>query len=167
MDDNDDDDFGDLYADVEFQASTTINGVSNLGRLYIQQDDNGTKCVDEVIPDDESKRETNGGENGSDSEADLNIVLNDDDGGGSFFWCVDLRTMRSGGWLDEEEDGGFEGGGEGERLGKNRTCGDQLLVGDALELSASGGGEKGNGSKGSCQSQHLQYTVFLNLGHSI
>ncbi|XP_057471952.1 uncharacterized protein LOC130760587 [Actinidia eriantha] len=143
------------HNDVEFQASTTINGVSNLGQLYIQQDDNGTKCVDEVIQDNESKRETNGGENGSDSEDDLNIVLNDDDGGG--FGGVDLR---SGGFDEEEEEGGgFEGGGEGEGLGKNRTCGDQLLVGDALELSESGGGEKGNGSKGRYQSQYLQYKI--------
>ncbi|XP_057476356.1 FIP1[III]-like protein [Actinidia eriantha] len=164
MDDiDDDDDFGDLYADVEFQASTTIHGVSNLGRLCIEQDDNGTKCVDEVIQDDEPKRETNCGENGSDSEDDLNIVLNDDGGGGGF-GGVDLR---SGGFdEEEEEDDGFEIGAEGEGLGKNRNWVDQSLVGDGLEPSASGGGERGNGSKGSYQSQFLQYKYIRPHGTS-
>ncbi|CAL5413027.1 unnamed protein product [Camellia sinensis] len=153
-----DDDFGDLYADIEVQASKAVNDNSNFSRLYIEQDDNNTKCIDSVSKnvdvliqdDDEAKRASSVGvDNGSDSEDDLNIVLNDVDGDGDGSVYPVARGVKG---IDEveveeeeeEEDGGLE----------------VLAEGDGLELSPNGrgmGSERGNGGKGSYQSQYLQY----------
>ncbi|GMP76339.1 hypothetical protein CsSME_00033062 [Camellia sinensis var. sinensis] len=137
-----DDDFGDLYADIEVQASKAVNDNSNFSRLYIEQDDNNTKCIDSVSKnvdvliqdDDEAKRASSVGvDNGSDSEDDLNIVLNDVDGDGDGSVYPVARGVKG---IDEVEEG------------------------DGLELSPNGrgmGSERGNGGKGSYQSQYLQY----------
>ncbi|KAL6958505.1 hypothetical protein U1Q18_027664 [Sarracenia purpurea var. burkii] len=146
------DDFSNLYAGVEFQASSTINDLSNLGGLCIELNDN-TKClysdtknVEGLIQDDDARRELSaeansgrdvGVDNGSDSEDDLNIVLNHD--GGSVFPVargLDLRSEM----LDEDEDGDgeeddgcFEVIAEGDGLSKNQCRGDQSLLGDELD----------------------------------
>ncbi|KAI8003366.1 FIP1[V]-like protein [Camellia lanceoleosa] len=151
-----DDDFGDLYADIEVQASKAVNDKSNFSRLYIEQDDNNTKCIDSVSKnvdvliqdDDEAKRDSSVGvDNGSDSEDDLNIVLNDVDGDGSVYPVA--RGLKGIDEVEEEEEEEEEDGGL-----------EVLAEGDGLELSPNGrgmGGDRGNGGKGSYQSQYLQY----------
>ncbi|KAI8561829.1 hypothetical protein RHMOL_Rhmol04G0372000 [Rhododendron molle] len=171
MEDIDDDDFGDLYADVEFQASTTINGQSS--------DDFATKCIDsgskgseELVQDDQAKREfeceRGVDSDGSDSEDDLNIVLNDDegnDGGGGGLGVSVSQGVGLGFDEDEEEEGGgFEGVEEGDDgLVKNRSLG-------GLEASPNGrrgGGERGNEpTKGGYKSQFLQYKYMRHRGAS-
>ncbi|CAL5415339.1 unnamed protein product [Camellia sinensis] len=152
-----DDDFGDLYADIEVQASKAVNDKSNFSRLYIEQDDNNTKCIDSVSKnvdvliqdDDEAKRASSVGvDNGSDSEDDLNIVLNDVDGDGDGSVYPVARGVKGIDEVEEEEEEEEDGGLE------------VLAEGDGLELSPNGrgmGGERGNGGKGSYQSQYLQY----------
>ncbi|KAE9455115.1 hypothetical protein C3L33_12980, partial [Rhododendron williamsianum] len=171
MEDIDDDDFGDLYADVEFQASTTINGQSS--------DDFATKCIDsgskgseELVQDDQAKREFECegrvDSDGSDSEDDLNIVLNDDEGngggGGGLGGSVSREVGLGFDEDEEEEGGGFEGVEEGDDgLVKNRSLG-------GLEVSPNGrrgGGERGNEpTKGGYKSQFLQYKYMRHRGAS-
>ena len=127
-----DDDFGDLYADVEVQASSAI------GALYIEPEDNNpsngskrTEADEKFVPD--SVMED------SDSEDDLNIMLNDDD-------CekFPVTGARShGGGYEEDEDGDF--GLEGTRLDKISRRVEP--VGDGSELNSSGNGvERGIGA---------------------
>ncbi|KAA8527369.1 hypothetical protein F0562_034916 [Nyssa sinensis] len=175
-----DDDFGDLYADVEVKASAAIRGLPNFSRFNIEQggidlkgSDLGSKKVDsigdELIQsgrDDEAKKilsvDANGEEViedvGSDSEDDLNIVLNDDDNGSAFPIARGVN-LKSGGFDDEEESGDLSVVAEGKGSGKNRKLVDQSQLADGMEQSSNGlgGGEKGNGSKGAFHSQYLQY----------
>ncbi|XVE82268.1 hypothetical protein DITRI_Ditri15bG0134700 [Diplodiscus trichospermus] len=137
-----DDDFGDLYADVEVQASSAI------GTLYIEPEDsnpsNGSKSTEmdeKFVP--ESVMED------SDSDDDLNIVLNDDDCGK--FPVTSARNH--GGGYEEDEDGDF---------GVERTGSDKISrwmdpVGEGSELNSSGNGaERGIGAKIGLNS-HFKY----------
>ncbi|XWS14199.1 hypothetical protein CRYUN_Cryun36dG0102900 [Craigia yunnanensis] len=137
-----DDDFGDLYADVEVQASSAI------GALYIEPEDNNpsngsrrTEADEKFVPD--SVMED------SDSEDDLNIVLNDDD-------CekFPVTVARShGGGYEEVEDGGFSVVGTGSGKISRRV----EPVGDGSELNSSGNGvERGTGAKFGLNS-HFKY----------
>lgn len=98
-----DDDFGDLYADVEVQASSAINCVPEFHRLYMEPEKDDSDSNDNAmnagpsskegfgsapnnrssIGDDSAMEttclEANEENYGSDSEDDLNIVLNDED----------------------------------------------------------------------------------------
>lgn len=113
-----DDDFGDLYADVEVQASSAIHNVAATSQLSTEKTDIDNK--EEVIVD-----------NGSDSEDDLNILLNSDDEGIPF--PVTCGGFEDDDVDDEEENVGLED--------KNKKCVDQ----DALE------------HKGSYRSQYSLY----------
>lgn len=163
-----DDDFGDLYADVEFQASTTINGISSNDDFETEFVNSDSKEVDEAKrASSECVREVGADVDGSDSEDELNIVLNDDNDGGGGGPGVSVSrgvSLGSGGGFDEDEEegGGFEVVGEGDDgLVKNRSSS------DGFELSPNDrrrrGRERANGSKGGYQSQYLQYKVYLGL----
>ncbi|XVF62448.1 hypothetical protein PTKIN_Ptkin09bG0008700 [Pterospermum kingtungense] len=122
-----DDEFGDLYADVEVQASSAI------GSLYIEPEDNSpsngsqsTEADEKFVPD--SVMED------SDSEDDLNIVLNDDDC--DKFPVTGARSL--GGAYEEDEDGDF--GMKG--TGSDKISRQVEPVGDGSELSSSGTGAK-------------------------
>lgn len=146
-----DNDFSDLYdllyADVEVQASSAITGVPSVSQLDLQEVGNdkessgsGSKSVD-------SSSEENGEKEaivdvGSDTEDDLNIVLNNSD-----------DDSKDGG-VEEEENGGF-GGSD---LNKNPKNVDQLEVVDGLQQSFNGEAEKGDARK---YGYHSQYKVFL------
>lgn len=134
------DDFGDLYADVEIPASSAINGAPNFVRFYENDthkaedfaSGSGSKELD--IGDAGSSRkseneESNVVDNGSDSEDDFNIVLNDEDG--------QRFPVRSG--------VGVLGGSDGED-------------GDGMEQGFAGG-ERGNGAKSGYHLQFSQYKV--------
>ncbi|RZC89060.1 hypothetical protein C5167_030752 [Papaver somniferum] len=73
-----DDDFGDLYADVEVQVSSVIKQVSNSNNhsLYIKEQANN----DEEMEDMETDKDLEVMDNGSDdSEDELHILLNEED----------------------------------------------------------------------------------------
>ena len=182
------DDFGDLYADVEIQASSAINGIPGLSNSYIEpmeeeegeeeEEDNtvtnkhiGSNSKEFDAVNDGSARKTMGSEvnvdNGSDSEDDLNIVLNDEDyknfpvtSGGN---VRNEGVVGGGGDGDgygdnEDEDGGDNDDEEGSRSGKNRKRDDQS--GDGLELASNGhGGERGNGVRGGYNLMYPKYKV--------
>lgn len=169
MDDLIDDDFGDLYADVELQAGSFINSASNFTNLCTESEiqeheDSSNNDTKQLKPSQEeenfasaSKQLTSIAENwgnleadGSDSEDDLNIVLNDEDCKG--FPVNTTRNVNGDGGCYEEDDNddGFVGVKNG--LGKN-----------GFDPSANGhGGEKGDGVKVGYNSQYPQYKV-LNL----
>ncbi|XP_057959226.1 FIP1[III]-like protein [Malania oleifera] len=164
------DDFGDIYADVEAQAASAVNGVADFTRLYIEREDDdgnndtnnnssdsgndsvakracsaeglGLKNVkstrDEPVWSDDdgpsqNKKASSLEVDGSDSEDDLNIVLNDEDCG--MFSINGGASVRSGGSDEEDGDGG-------------------LVVG-LEQANASHSGERGNGLKGTYH--HSQY----------
>ncbi|KAL6976360.1 hypothetical protein U1Q18_025147 [Sarracenia purpurea var. burkii] len=101
------------------------NAWEKLSRHHGRPKDDGVKRDSSVKAN--SGRDV-GADNGSDSEDNLNIILNDD--GGSVF--------------------------PGDGLSNNRRRGDQSLLGDELELSPKCGGNRGNGSKGGYQSQYVR-----------
>ncbi|KAK6930280.1 Pre-mRNA polyadenylation factor Fip1 domain [Dillenia turbinata] len=114
-----DDDFGDLYADIDVK---TINDIPDFKQLYLKNSDlQTTASIEEsnpsLIANDAENCIDLDSENESDSEDDLNIVLNDDD-------CPNLVTasVRNGGGVvgDEVEDGG---GFEKDLISNNRKLG--------------------------------------------
>ncbi|CAN1281555.1 FIP1[III]-like protein [Linum perenne] len=130
---DDDDDYGDLYADVEVQATSAIYSATSSARPYsapkkqlIKQDDKESKInADKVVsnsergnissgpnPANNSVYEASGkseAEEGSESEDDgLNIVLNDEEGEGV---AIPHASARSGDGGYEEADGGPVGSG--------------------------------------------------------
>ncbi|GMI70261.1 hypothetical protein HRI_000695400 [Hibiscus trionum] len=116
------DDFGDLYADVQVQASAAIGG------LHVEPEENS--------PSDASKStEADSAMDDSDSEDDLNIVLNDDD-------CQKFPVTGHGGGCDENENGDF---------------GAEISRRVEPELNPSGNGvERGSGTKIELHS-HFKY----------
>ncbi|KAM7467167.1 hypothetical protein LguiB_014729 [Lonicera macranthoides] len=142
-----DNDFSDLYdllyADVEVQASSAINSVPSITQLDLQEVDNkkessgsGSKSVYSISEKNGEKEAIV--DEGSDTEDDLNIVLNNSD---------DDSEERG---EEEEENGGF-GGSE---LNKNPKNVDQLEVVDGLQESFNGEAEKGDARKYGCHSQY-------------
>ncbi|XWS53518.1 hypothetical protein CRYUN_Cryun10bG0008200 [Craigia yunnanensis] len=128
-----DDDFGDLYADVEVQASSAI------GSLYIEPDDSNSPSNCSKSTDEDEKFVSDSVMEDSDSEDDLNIVLNDDD-------CkkFSVTGARShGGGYEEDEDGDFGV----ERTGLDKISRQVEPVGDGSEPNSSGNGvERGTGA---------------------
>ncbi|KAK8525382.1 hypothetical protein V6N13_123091 [Hibiscus sabdariffa] len=127
------DDFGDLYADVQVKATAAAGGLHiepeeispSDGSKSTEADD---KFVADSVMDD------------SDSEDDLNIVLNDDD---CEKFTVTGARSHSGGY-DENENGDF--GAEGTGLDKISRRVEP--VSDGSELNPSGNGvERGSGTK--------------------
>lgn len=119
MESDDDDDFGDLYADVEAAASSAINGGVELYKSPAkdEKDENfkSPRCSDDEFE-----------ENGSDSEDDFDIVLNDDGCDG-----LEIARMRNG---DEEMNEGKEVIEEAkEGLDKSRMCLDSLQGGEGCD----------------------------------
>lgn len=122
-----DDDFGDIYADVETQANSAINDVVDFAQLHTEPPEeeedghdnndnakNANTCSGEGFVSDSKKpnsiseelsekvsgSEANDGYSESDSEDDLNIVLNDEG-------CRAIPFPNSGGGsmkLDDYED---------------------------------------------------------------
>lgn len=121
-----DDDFGDIYADVEAQANSAINGVSDFAQLHTEppeeeevdrndNNDNAKKantCSGEGFVSDSKKpnsiseelSDKVSGYSESDSEDDLNIVLNDEGCKGIPFPISGGGTMKTDDHEDEDED---------------------------------------------------------------
>lgn len=169
MEDLIDDDFGDIYADVEVQASSAINSISNFAKLYTEPQEEEEECNNKVTtrevnrsPDEgilksdlkqlssicEKSNISEAG--GSDSEDDLNIVLNDEDCKG--FPVAAERNDCCDGFEEgkDEDDDGF--------CSIKRSHDKNGLHSSANWL----GSDHGNGVKGGYNSQYPQYKV-LNL----
>uniref|UniRef100_A0A2P2JBB2 Uncharacterized protein MANES_03G204700 n=1 Tax=Rhizophora mucronata TaxID=61149 RepID=A0A2P2JBB2_RHIMU len=111
MDDLIDDDFGDLYADVEVQATSAINSVENfvkhsqadgdVGNNIKQPKDESPVLESELLDSIQEKLGDYSDADGSDSEDDLNIVLNDEDC--QRFSVSVRRNGLVGGYEDGEE----------------------------------------------------------------
>uniref|UniRef100_UPI0005C816F3 FIP1[V]-like protein isoform X2 n=1 Tax=Fragaria vesca subsp. vesca TaxID=101020 RepID=UPI0005C816F3 len=123
-----DDDFGDIYTEVDTQASSAINGVSNFTQFYTQpeeeegedrNDSNNDKknggeglvsdskqlsSVSEELGGKVSGSESNEEYSDSDSEDDLNIVLNDEGCKGIPFPISGGGSMRIDDCDDEDDD---------------------------------------------------------------
>lgn len=143
-----DDDFGDLYADVELQASSAINGVSDFSGKYSKHQHNNEVRVDErrenscVVGGSERREKgletaDNGDEeeeveNGSDSsdDDDFDIVVNDEDFGPKNVGGDGRRCVEE---VVEEMEAEFK---EGNSTEKNRM---RIDI-DRVQLSGSGGG---------------------------
>ncbi|PRQ39433.1 putative pre-mRNA polyadenylation factor Fip1 [Rosa chinensis] len=115
-----DDDFGDIYTDVEAQAASAINGVSDFAQFYTEAEDqqdrndsnNNAKNGKGFVSDSKKPKEELGGkvlgsesdEDYSDSEDDLNIVLNDGGCKGIPFPVSGGGSMRVDDYEDEDDD---------------------------------------------------------------
>lgn len=128
-----DDDFGDIYADVEAQANSAINAVSDFAQLHTEppeeeeeedrndNNDNAKKAntcsgegfvsdskkpnsISEELSEKVSGSEATEGYSESDSEDDLNIVLNDEGCKGIPFPISGGGTMKTDDHEDEDED---------------------------------------------------------------
>lgn len=148
-----DDEFGDLYADVEVQASSAINGVPGHPQLCTENVD--IDIVKETNGSNLNRIDFKNGENldnGSDSEDDFNIVLNEDDDGFEFPVTRGV-SLRNGLVEDEDREGGEEEREIGGFSDKNRMVVDNLKGGNGLEQS-SNGGDRRIGGKGCYNSQY-------------
>lgn len=145
----DDDDFGDLYADVEVQVSSAINSIQASTKLQPENDEvfgNGGENAE--AEEEGAQGEEDGNE--SESEDDFNIVLNDDkdnDNANGNANAGKVAVLR-----------GFVG-----QVGNDEQCGiEEENEGDyGVENSGSTSGEKGNGGKGDCSADgyNSQYKV--------
>ncbi|XVF28208.1 hypothetical protein REPUB_Repub15cG0009500 [Reevesia pubescens] len=115
-----DDDFGDLYADVEVQASS----------LYIEPEDSNSPINGSKGTEDDEKFVPDSIMEDSDSEDDLNIVLNDDDC--EKFPVTGARSHGGGFEEDENCDFGVEG------TGSDKISRRVKSVDDGSELNSSG-----------------------------
>ncbi|KAJ7955231.1 FIP1 [Quillaja saponaria] len=174
-----DDEFGELYADVEVQANSAINGTADFAEpkeddvkktkkennASLKEGFDNIKKSNSVCGDSEdsgsegsevsSRKEV--GDVGSDSDDDLNIVLNDEDC--KVFLNVGGGVVRNGGAVagnDYDDDVNDFVSKEGNDSGKNRKCGDQLPDGLEPMSSYGHGGESKNGVKGAYSSQYSQ-----------
>jgi len=168
------DDFGELYADVEFQASSAINGVPDISQLCVRQQqqeeqqplsnelsndssdaldsaDDGSGLGNDERREKDLDRGNDGEsevvvESGSDSddEDDFDVVVNDDDVGAN-----NGRECRNVGEDDEKEF--VAATTEANSMLKNQD----RVDGGGVELSVSGyGGEKGHAGKNCWVSQY-------------
>ncbi|XP_054806064.1 FIP1[III]-like protein isoform X2 [Prosopis cineraria] len=181
-----DDDFGELYADAEVHRTSAADGVPDFARLYIEAEEDdgsdGRKSQDAKLKEDsvsdamkvdaecgESTRsdgevsessagkEANDDYIGSDSEDDLNIVLNDEDCPGFPVGVVKNEGVVRGVGYDEEDSDEAIGLTDGSNLGKNGKCGDQLADGTELVSSNGLGVQNRSGLKGGCKSQYFHH----------
>ncbi|KAK0608355.1 hypothetical protein LWI29_029502 [Acer saccharum] len=141
-----DDDFGELYADVEVQVKTITNNVPEFTKFY-------TELEPEPEPEDNdnSNENTNSqktpsleGDDGSDSEDELKIVLNDED-------CKRFPVTGGG------------GGGSGGGFNEDDDGFDQV-VGDGLELNSNNDNYNNNNGHSYNPQQHLQYKYIRPHG---
>lgn len=118
---DDDDDFGDLYADVEVQASSAINALQS--SMLVQTEVNE---VDYNASVGNCNRENAvRGEEDCESESgdDLNILLNDDEGDDDFLnaGCDEDEIEGNGGFIVSDKGNGLgqnsngSGSGDGEK----------------------------------------------------
>lgn len=181
MEELDEDDFGDLYTDVELRARSAINAIPALTQLPLAERNSDSSEGNERIAgggdnagEEEEKEEEevvavaseegqdlNGNEfvSESESEDDFNIVLNDDeeDGNGNKF--INGGKLRfqfggNGGVLVNENDVGNEAEGEGNNRMENdggRHC-------NGVDV----GSELGRGARGGCSGggYSAQYKVY-------
>ncbi|GAB4843016.1 hypothetical protein Ancab_012992 [Ancistrocladus abbreviatus] len=193
-----DDDFGELYADIEVRGTSAINGFQYFPHLCsIQQEGLNGRASDapvleegcsngdgeereklgevrnsEAVEGGEKNLEVRNGEeeagegveNGSDSEDDFDIVVNDDDCPGFGNSYVGEKGRPSGrgfcgeGDEEEEEEEVFGGDNEGNGSRRNRM----RVDGCGGEQSGDGwGGERGIGGKGD---YNLQYKHVRHCG---
>lgn len=167
-----DDDFGDLYADSEAQATSVINGVVDFTKLYIEPEyatkndrieapspkkdlvlhpeehNSLTEESSQSANDDLAQKAASFEADASDSDDDLTILLNDED-------CKTFRvsagacprSFRH----EEDENGNFGNGAERNGSGEN------WKLGDGLELNSNGhGGQRGKCVNGGYNS-HYKY----------
>ncbi|KAK8634967.1 hypothetical protein V6N13_022845 [Hibiscus sabdariffa] len=128
------DDFGDLYADVQVKATAAIGG------LLIEPEENSPSNGSKSTEEDE-KFVADSVMDDSDSEDDLNNVLNDDDC--EKFTVTGARSRSHSGGYDENENGDF--GPEGTGLDKIPRRVEP--VSDGSELNPSGNGVERSGTK--------------------
>ncbi|KAB2625189.1 hypothetical protein D8674_016849 [Pyrus ussuriensis x Pyrus communis] len=104
-----DDDFGDLYAGVEAQANSAINGAPDFAHFYTEPEedvieDNG-KAKTTSPGTDSKKSDSDCEELGEKSEDDLKIVLNDEDCEGKVFPNGGRGRVKNDEHEDEDGDG--------------------------------------------------------------
>ncbi|XP_042517646.1 uncharacterized protein LOC122091667 [Macadamia integrifolia] len=198
-----DDDFGDLYSDVEIQLSDAVNAISGFNQVYIEHDnkkesssvdgrlafelrskkDNSMLCSEEEgenkgdrIPSGNEAGtpdlEADGDEelivdDGSDSENDLHIVLNEDDCGMPFVPREAITDNRGVSEGSDEKDDDFVVANDANRSSNDGTLLDQPPSScDGLEQAdLCSCAEKGNGKKCYQLSQYSQYKYIrpINL----
>ncbi|XP_017178918.1 FIP1[III]-like protein isoform X2 [Malus domestica] len=113
-----DDDFGDLYAGVEAQANSAMNGAPDFAHFYTEPEEDvsedngkakttspGTDSDCEELGEKVSALEENEDYSGSDSEDDLKIVLNDEDCEGKVFPNGGRGRVKNDEHEDEDSDG--------------------------------------------------------------
>lgn len=170
-----DDDFGDLYADSEAQATSVINGVVDFTKLYIEPEyatkndrieapspkkdlvlhpeehNSLTEESSQSANDDLAQKAASFEADASDSDDDLTILLNDED-------CKTFRvsagacprSFRH----EEDENGNFGNGAERNGSGEN------WKLGDGLELNSNGhGGQRGKCVNGGYNSHYKVFCV--------
>lgn len=159
------DDFGDLYLDVVIQASSVINSLPNSSNLCTESEPqqgsegsghnklNQSEKKENLVSESKELNEEKLGvleevDDESDSEDDLNIVLNDEDRKG--FEAGRERNGNGNGGDGYEDEEGEEGCGGGFVGAKN-----------GVECDVSG-----NGVKGAYHLPHLQYKNVRPYGSS-
>ncbi|KAI9123168.1 hypothetical protein K1719_006057 [Acacia pycnantha] len=181
-----DDDFGELYADVEVHRISATDSVPDFAQLYIEpEEDDGsdnTKSQDakpkEDFVSDAMKVDAECGEStrsggevseyndekganddfiGSDSEDDLNIVLNDEDCPSFPVGSVRNEGVVRGVSYDEDDSDEATGLTDGSNLGKNGKCGDQRADGAELLVSNGLGVHHRSGLKGGYKSRFFHH----------
>ncbi|OVA02511.1 Pre-mRNA polyadenylation factor Fip1 [Macleaya cordata] len=167
------DDFGDLYADVEVQENENVR--SNIAEGGFHSDSNFNKVDlampkdEKTIPDDSKTlgMEANGEkdlilDNGSDSEDDLHILLNEEDC--RMYPAPHDANVRNMGMVErrDDEDDDLVSVTEADKSSKDMKRVEKLqLLSDGLEQSSAGQvGERGNGMKCSYSAQYSQYKYF-------
>lgn len=103
-----DDDFGDLYADVEVEASSAMNVAPQFSQLQFVSDETGKRNSALEASSDKEDRVSDGDEDDDDDDDDLNIVLNSDDDsvrhGEGLTISRTNTNLRSGELEDEDDD---------------------------------------------------------------
>ncbi|XP_015059314.1 FIP1[III]-like protein [Solanum pennellii] len=140
---DDDDDFGDLYADVEVQASSAINALQS--SMQVQTEVNEVdynaavgNCNRENAVRGEEDRESESGD-------DLNILLNDDEGDDDFLnaGCDEDEIEGNGGFIVSDKGNGLgqnsngSGSGDGEKNSYKNTRPPQAAYSNHLKANGS------------------------------
>ncbi|KAJ1383266.1 Pre-mRNA polyadenylation factor Fip1 [Sesbania bispinosa] len=136
-----DDDFRELYVDLEVLATPAP---AEQEELEPEQEDSGVKNED--ASDDYIAI-------GTDSDDDLNIVLNDEDGRSFSVGCD--KDVRGDGFVVDTE---------GRNWGKNGECANQLKDGSELVSSDANGGLSKNGVKSGYYSQFSRLKFMRTQG---
>ncbi|KAI3506030.1 hypothetical protein L1887_28383 [Cichorium endivia] len=147
-----DDDFGDLYADVEVEPSSAMNDAQQISQLQLVSDETG-KRNSALEPNSDKEDRVSDGDEEDDDDDDLNIVLNSDDDSVRHGDCLTIprtNTILRSGELDDEDDDNF---GTEECAGGKAVCNSHSSYKYSRSQSAAFGSElKGRG----CGPQHGQ-----------